>query len=274
MGIETAKDILGIVLAGGRSRRFGSDKACATLGGRSLLAHALRRAAPQVGALAIAGGDAAHAEAGVAVIADMQAGTGPLAGVLAGLEHAERGGFAYAATFPCDTPFFPRDVVAQLRDALPDFDAPCAMVSAGGRLQGVFSLWRVARRHDLRAAYDNGARSFHDIVRALAVVTVPVADENGPLGDPFFNINTEADLRIAERWLRNASGQASLSGQAPGVGRCPPHSCRGNWTGPARLTGRALPRFASISAQFSARHRARDSGSPMPSGARRWFPRR
>ena len=109
--------IAGIVLAGGQARRLGGDKALRPLGGTPLLAHAIARAAPQVAALALsANGDPAPFQAfALPILADSVPGfVGPLAGILAGLDWAAREGMDTLASFACDAPFFPRDLVARL----------------------------------------------------------------------------------------------------------------------------------------------------------------
>ena len=84
--------IVGVVLAGGRSRRMsGREKALLDLAGQPMLAHVLKQFAPQVGRLAINanGNPARFAAFGLPVIADhMPDHPGPLAGILAALRWA------------------------------------------------------------------------------------------------------------------------------------------------------------------------------------------
>ncbi|MCH7942248.1 MAG: NTP transferase domain-containing protein [Proteobacteria bacterium] len=102
-------DVVGVVLAGGLSRRMGGgDKALLALGGRTILDHVIERARPQVSQLALnANGDAARfAGFGLPVIADVVEGhAGPLAGVLTGLEWAaaEAPDCAWVATFASES---------------------------------------------------------------------------------------------------------------------------------------------------------------------------
>ena len=105
--------VVAVVLAGGAARRMGGgDKAVRLLAGRPLLSHVLARIAPQVLAVALnANGDPARFAAfGLKVLPDdaMQAGQGPLAGVLAGLRWAasEHPG-ALLLSVPTDTPLLP-----------------------------------------------------------------------------------------------------------------------------------------------------------------------
>ncbi|RMF07441.1 MAG: molybdenum cofactor guanylyltransferase MobA, partial [Alphaproteobacteria bacterium] len=105
--------VVGVLLAGGQSRRMGGgDKCLLELGGRPLLAHAIERLRPQVTALVLnANGDPRRFSAfGLPVTADPVEGfAGPLAGVLAGIDwaqvHAPES--RWIVTAASDTPFFP-----------------------------------------------------------------------------------------------------------------------------------------------------------------------
>ena len=89
--------LLGAILAGGRSSRFGSDKAVAVWQGRTLLDWATGALAPHVEATVICGRDGG--------IADRPAGgLGPLAGINAALHLGAAAGFDAVLTLPCDTP--------------------------------------------------------------------------------------------------------------------------------------------------------------------------
>lgn len=114
--------LLGAILAGGQSRRFGSDKAEALVDGVKLLdrvAHALR---PQVDALVVVGRE----WPGLANAPDWpEPGQGPLGGLAGALDHAQRQKFDHVLTCGCDIPDMPPDLRVQLGtgpsivDALP-----------------------------------------------------------------------------------------------------------------------------------------------------------
>ena len=97
--------LLGAVLAGGRSSRFGSDKALARLAdGRTLLDHAVASIAPHVAAVVICG----RAAEGMTGLADRPAADmGPLGGLNAALHHAQSHGFDAVLTTGCDMPVYP-----------------------------------------------------------------------------------------------------------------------------------------------------------------------
>lgn len=200
--------IAGVLLAGGKARRMGGgDKCLRSLGGRPLLAHAIERAAPQVGPLAInANGDPARFEAfGLPVIADSVEGfAGPLAGVLAGLDWAasEAPECPFVATFATDAPFFPTDFVAGLRDAVAN-GADMACAASGGRAHPVFGLWPVRLREDLRRAMVEEEIRKVDLWTARYRLAEIVFDSDGI--DPFFNVNRPEDLARAEDLLAETS---------------------------------------------------------------------
>jgi len=194
----------GVILAGGRATRMGGgDKALKTVAGRPLLAHVIDRLAPQVEALALnANGDPARfAGFALPVLPDTVPGfAGPLAGVLAGMRWGAGQGFSHIASAAGDTPFFPRDLVACLADALSP-EARIAMAATKEPPRGLsehptFGLWPVALADDLEEALTRGGlrkvivwASRHGLARV-------VFDEGAY---PFFNVNSPDDLATAER---------------------------------------------------------------------------
>ncbi len=194
----------GVVLAGGLARRMGGgDKGERLVAGKPLLRHVLDRARPQVCGLCLnANGDPERfAGYGLPVVRDSVEGyLGPLAGVLAGLEwvadHVP--GATHMASFACDAPFFPTDLVDRLKAGLTP-DTPIACASSDGRAHPVFALWPVALRRDLQAALvEQGVRKVDVWTARHGIAQVPFPTE--PI-DPFFNANRPEDLAEAERLM-------------------------------------------------------------------------
>lgn len=197
--------LVGVILAGGRgSRAGGADKALLMLGDRPLLVHVAERLSPQVAALALNANGAADrfatpglARSGIAdVLADARADfSGPLAGILAGLDWAAGLGADAMVSVAVDTPFFPADLVARLQLARETTGQPVALAESGSGLHPTFGVWPVAGRGGLRAALESGTRRVTEWAEALGWVQVSFP---GSDPDPFFNINTLADLAAAE----------------------------------------------------------------------------
>jgi molybdopterin-guanine dinucleotide biosynthesis protein A len=192
---EEPAGVLGVILAGGGSRRFGEDKALALLGGVPLVARVAERARPQVDGLVLSGRPIAGLD--LTVVADRTPGEGPLAALSHCLAWAATQAYPFAATFPCDAPFFPADLVARLRREIGGAD--CVMARRRGQGHYAFGLWRTAIAPKLAAAVEGGLRSLREVDTVLARVYADFDDEGR---DPFFNINRPEDLALAEAWLR------------------------------------------------------------------------
>ena len=119
------------------------------LAGRPMIAHAIERLRPQVAKLAIsANGDPSRfAPFGLPVVADDPPEfSGPLAGVLAGLEFCAHSGvrLTHVATLPADTPLAPEDFVARLHAARRAANAEIVVAVSHGRIHHVAALWPAA----------------------------------------------------------------------------------------------------------------------------------
>ncbi len=169
--------ILGAVLAGGRSSRFGSDKALARMAdGRTLIDHAMAGLAPHVASVVICG----RAYDGNGGLSDRPApDMGPLGGLNAALHHAIYHGFAGVLTTGCDMPFYPAAL-------------PAALIGDGAAIlkgQQLLGWWpaTLASELDAHLAEENNRSIYGWIDRANArVVEIP--------GLVLPNINRPEDL--------------------------------------------------------------------------------
>ena len=196
------RDVAGVLLAGGLSRRMGGgDKALLEIGGETILSRVIARVRPQVGALALnANGDPARFAAyGLPVVADVVGGfAGPLAGVLTGLEWARREApeCPWVASFATDAPFLPEDLIARLLRAVERDGADMACAASAGRHHPVFGLWPVRLAGDLRRAMVDG--DVRKVDAWTARYRLAVAEFAIDRVDPFFNANRPDDLVQAE----------------------------------------------------------------------------
>jgi molybdopterin-guanine dinucleotide biosynthesis protein A len=188
----------GLILAGGRSQRFGTDKAFAVLHGRPLIAHLIERLAPQVDRAFISSNAPAERFAvyGIEVIADQLGGyAGPLAGVHAALSrHSE----APLLSVAVDLPFLPRDLAARMMAApLTDHCRYVALPRPPGHALAM--LWPPVLLPALDTYLAQGERSMQDFLAAHGE-SVTLDPETTAALD--FNINRPEDL------FRAAAGNA------------------------------------------------------------------
>ena len=188
------RDFVVLVLAGGEGSRIGGGKPLRRLGGETLASRAVaaarnwsddvRVAVRSPGALG-----ALDAEE----LSDDPAVEGPLGGLAAGLRFARGAAREAVLVIPCDMPFLPADLAPRLAGGIGE--AAAAVASSGGHLHPVCALWRVEALDRLPDYLATGRRSLHGFAEAVGHVVIewPVAPS-----DPFFNINSEADLRAAQ----------------------------------------------------------------------------
>jgi molybdopterin-guanine dinucleotide biosynthesis protein A len=193
---------LGLVLAGGLARRMGGgDKTRIRIGGKTILERVLARFKPQCVAVILnANGDPARfSDTGLPVVPDTVPGfAGPLAGILAGLDWtaAHAPAIADVASVPSDCPFLPGDLVARLSAARDAAGVPLACARSGDWRHPVVGLWPVALRQDLRKALVE--EDMHKIETWTARHGIAIGDWPATPIDPFFNVNTPADVAEAE----------------------------------------------------------------------------
>ena len=205
------KEIAGIILAGGLSRRMGGgDKPLLSLGNRRLIDYVAERLKRQVAVLAInANGDPARfADVDLPVLADIVPGfAGPLAGILTGLEWtATNPACRYLASAAGDTPFFPGDLVERLVAAAEKQPGSIAVASSDSRWHSTFALWPLGLRDSLRRFLvdeDNRKVSAFMERQGFVAVDFPMIETEGGRVDPFFNVNTPNDLAVAKRLLQS-----------------------------------------------------------------------
>jgi molybdenum cofactor guanylyltransferase len=181
----------GVILAGGASHRIGSPKALLPFGDKTLIEAVVARVEPQVQKLAInvlpADVEAYRARFSQKVLPDLfEEKLGPLCGIVTGLAWCET---EWLAVFPCDTPFLPHDLIAQLARHI----GSAALVAKGAQVCG---LWPKSCLAQLREGLESGAlRSVLSAVEVLGgSVREIIASEHA-----FFNINTKDDLGEALR---------------------------------------------------------------------------
>ena len=190
----------GLILAGGRSSRFGSDKALAALAGRPVIAHVARALDSCADVLAVAGGRDAATILGIRLLPDPPGCPGgPLAGVLAGLQWAEEAGADWLVTAPCDVPLVPAAMGERLIEAAMAKDATLAIAWTGGDSPPLCGAWRPRLRARLAEALRGGT---HPAVRRFAM-EMAALEVQFPEPERFSNLNTVAELKAAERYLEN-----------------------------------------------------------------------
>ena len=170
-----------------------------------MLAHIVERLAPQVSEVAInANGDPSRFAASTRCrwYADsLPDFPGPFAGILAGIDWASAlPGCDRILSVAGDTPFFPPNLVQRLSEAAPKADR-ITVAAGAGRRHPMFALWPLSIRDELERFLKSGnskVSAFIDLQRPIDVEFPAMIAKDGRAIDPFFNVNTPADLDEAQ----------------------------------------------------------------------------
>jgi molybdopterin-guanine dinucleotide biosynthesis protein A len=199
--VSAPGSVVGLVLAGGRSVRFGGEKAVAKIEGRTLLEWAAERLRTVCGSVAINVRKGTEAEAvaqaqGLPTLYD-EAGDalGPLAGVKVGLIWAGERGARLFAVSPCDAPLLPNDLYMRLLEQ--SRGGPAMAETRDGR-QPLCAIWPVTSLPDVREALRAGAHPPTGPMRERIGARKVLFD--GP--EAFANVNTREDLAAVQAQVR------------------------------------------------------------------------
>ena len=192
------QSISGLILAGGRSSRMSvgaerRDKALLQFKGKRLIDHVFERIAPQVAGVMINTNQNhdQYKSFGVRVVSDAIGDlAGPLAGLHAGMFVSKR---PYLVTVPCDSPFFPTDLVERMFDALESTGTQIAVATTGDQPHPVFTLARRSVLEHLSDFLKGGGRKIDAWYDTLKRVDVDFNDHA-----LFGNINTPEELEAFE----------------------------------------------------------------------------
>jgi molybdopterin-guanine dinucleotide biosynthesis protein A len=185
--------VVGVVIAAGRSSRFGAEKAIAELLGKPLLAWAAERLGRSCALVAVNARPGSETESlararNLTILHDApDDARGALAGVRAGLAWAEQLGARALAVSPCDAPLLPGDLFERLILAA---GAGAAVAETANGREPLCSLWPVTALPAVSAALAGGKHPpAWRVLQSLGAVAVAFDDAAA-----FANVNTRADL--------------------------------------------------------------------------------
>ena len=184
--------ISAVILAGGQAKRMGSvDKGLQPLQGKPLFQFIYDRLHSQVEHISVNANrnQAIYAVAGLPVFGDNIEGfQGPLSGILTALERSETD---FVLFVPCDSPFFPENLLEKLKSAVVFHGVSIAYVHDGEREHPTFCLMACGLKDKLAAYLAAGERRMLQFMRQNGAVSVDFSENKAA----FTNINTLDELQ-------------------------------------------------------------------------------
>ena len=195
-------NILGTILAGGKSKRMGQDKIFLNLNNKTLIEHTLNKVKKYFKEIIIITDkkNEFFIKNNLITVKDCIEGQlGPLVGILTAMKWAKENSSKYSwiATFPCDTPFFPESIILKFIEESKKKESLILCASSHGRKHNIFGLWSLDLYDKL---YDdlvnNKVRKVQDWTKENNIKNLEFQFNDY---DPFFNINTIEDLEFAKK---------------------------------------------------------------------------
>ena len=196
-------NVLPVILAGGKSRRFGADKAVAKLGDKSLIDYTINKLEPKFAEiLVITNNPKQVSKNNIFFIKDTMSGQlGPLVGILSAMEWVKNNdkNYEWIISFPCDTPFFEEKIIDKVINSQKSSDKKLLFLKSGNKRHNIFGLWSIELMEQLRNDINQGARKVEDWANKIGTEIVEINSESDK---SFLNINTKLDLEDAQKKLK------------------------------------------------------------------------
>jgi len=195
-------NILGSILAGGKSKRMGKDKLFLNLNNKTLIEHTIIKVKKYLKDLIIITDkeNEFFSKNSLITVKDCIDGQlGPLVGILTAMKWARKNSpkYSWVATFPCDTPFFPESIISKFIEESKKKESLILCASSHGRKHNIFGLWSLDLYDKLHNdLVNNKVRKVQDWTKANNIKNLEFEFKDY---DPFFNINTNEDLEFAKK---------------------------------------------------------------------------
>ena len=197
-------NILGTVLAGGKSQRFGEDKSQVRLEGTLLIDYILSEIKDEFKEILIVSNNKIHFKNSekISMIADFEKGQGPLGGVLSAMKWVKQKNkdYKWISTFPTDTPFFKREILQKFFKEIKIEESRLFFIKSNNTRHNIFGLWSIDLLGELEEDLKKGDRKVELWANKVGVKVIDIEFINE---DPFFNINTKENLEKAKERLKN-----------------------------------------------------------------------
>ena len=198
-------NILAVVLAGGKSQRFGRDKSQVKLGDKILIDYILNEIKDIYKDILIVTNEPIKFLDldKISLTSDIQKGLGPLGGVFSAMTWVRdnKKDYKWISTFPIDTPFFKKEHLNKFYQEISLDKSDLFFMKSKNTRHNIFGLWSIELFQRLEIALDKGDRKVEHWANEIGVKTIDFEHENNK--DPFFNINTEKELETAKKLLND-----------------------------------------------------------------------
>lgn len=182
------KDITGIILAGGKSSRMGSEKGLIQLDGKSFMQYCIEALRPLVDSIIIVSSNPDYDVFNVERVEDIIPDSGPVAGLHAGLTHSKT---ENNLVISCDVPLLTTSLLQKLLSYEKE-NYDIVQFEADGKTIPLIALYKKRCANKCHELLTHGERRLRKLVLTLRTKTVSVLKKEHVL---VTNMNTIEDLK-------------------------------------------------------------------------------
>ena len=197
-------NILGTVLAGGKSQRFGEDKSQVKLGDKLLIDYILSEIIDEFNEVLVVSNNLINFKESekISLIKDFKKNLGPLGGVFTAMKWVKDNNkdYQWISTFPADTPFFKNQILKDFLNKINIEEGKLFFIKSNNTRHNIFGIWSIDLIDKLEEDLNKGERKVEVWANSIGVKIINIEFQNE---DPFFNINTKEDLEKAKDRLKN-----------------------------------------------------------------------
>ena len=197
-------NVLGVVLAGGKSQRFGEDKSQVKLGDKILIDYILSEIIDEFTEVLVVSNNSINFKKSkkISLIQDFKKDLGPLGGVLTAMKWVKDNNkdYQWISTFPADTPFFKNQILKDFLQNINQEEDKLFFIKSNNTRHNIFGIWSIDLIDKLEEDLARGERKVEFWANSVGVKNIEMEFDNK---DPFFNINTKEDLKKAIEILEN-----------------------------------------------------------------------
>jgi molybdopterin-guanine dinucleotide biosynthesis protein A len=200
----------GIILAGGKSRRLGTDKTVVSLGGKRLTQIALDTISLVADDIIIVtNSPELFGDLPARLTPDVEPGAGPLGGILSGLLASDQ---AYNLVVACDMPFLNLELLRYMQAIIDDHDVVIPRFES--YFEPLHAIYSKACIEPIRALLDRRDFRIVDLLNSVRVryIEREEIDRYEPSLLCFFNVNTPEDLQRAKEEFERRRGSTQQEG--------------------------------------------------------------
>ena len=198
-------NILAVVLAGGKSKRFGRDKSQVKLGDKILIDYILTEIIDFYKDILIVTNEPIKFldSNKISILMILKKTLDLLGGIFSAMKWVKiiKKNYKWISTFPIDTPFFKKKHLIKFYKEINLDKSNLFFMKSKNKRHNIFGLWSLELYEKLELALNKGDRKVELWANEIGVKTIDFEHENNK--DPFFNINTEKELEIAKKLLKN-----------------------------------------------------------------------